>query len=60
MRRRDFISLLGGMAVGWPHNGLAQAPPKRALIGYLGSGSKGASEHLLSGFLQGMRERGYV
>jgi putative ABC transport system substrate-binding protein len=59
MRRRDFITLLGGAAA-WPCNGSAQSPPKRPLIGFLGPSSKTAGARYYSGFALGMRELGYV
>src|SRR5262245_2728139 len=57
--RREFIRLLGGAAAAWPCNGLAQSPPKRPLIGFLGVSSK-ADGRFYSGFLLGMRELGYL
>jgi putative tryptophan/tyrosine transport system substrate-binding protein len=60
MRRRDFITLLGGAAAAWPYNGSAQLPPKRPLIGFLGASSKAASARYYSGFPLGMRDFGYV
>jgi putative ABC transport system substrate-binding protein len=59
MRRRDFITLLGGTAASWPSNGLAQSTSKRPLIGFLAASSKGAGERYYSGFPLGMRELGY-
>jgi len=58
MRRREFITLLGGAAA-WPCNGLAQSPPKRPLIGLLLGSSKAAGARHYSGFPLGMRELGY-
>ena len=60
VRRRQFITLLGGAAVAWPRNGLAQSPPKRSLIGFLAASSKAAGERFYSGFPLGMRELGYL
>jgi ABC-type uncharacterized transport system substrate-binding protein len=60
VRRRDFITLLGGAAATWPCNGWAQSPPKRPLIGFLGASSKTAGARYYSGFLLGMRDLGYV
>jgi putative tryptophan/tyrosine transport system substrate-binding protein len=60
MQRREFITLLGGAAAAWPCNGLAQSPPKRPLIGFLGAGSKAASARYYRGFPLGMQDFGYV
>jgi putative ABC transport system substrate-binding protein len=60
MKRREFITLVGGAAVLWPHGGLAQSPPKRPLIGMLLSSSKTAGARYYGGFPLGMRELGYL
>jgi putative ABC transport system substrate-binding protein len=60
MKRREFITLLGGAAAAWSCNGLAQSPPKRPLIGFLGASSKAAGERYYGGFPLGMRELGYL
>jgi putative tryptophan/tyrosine transport system substrate-binding protein len=60
MRRRAFITLLGGAALAWPCNGLAQSPPKRPLIGFLGAASKAKAVRYYDGFALGMRELGYL
>src|SRR5262249_35366766 len=60
MKRRAFISLLGGGVVAWARNGFAQSPPKRPLIGFLAASSKAAGERFYSGFPLGMRELGYL
>ena len=60
LRRRDFITLVGGAAVGWPRTGHAQQPGKVYHIGYL-SALFPPSEpdwQQRSPFLQGMRELG--
>ena len=57
MRRREFITLLGGAAVGWSLAASAQTQPKiprvRVVIG--GTPARG-----LEAFRQGLRELGYV
>ena len=60
MKRRAFITLLGGAAVAWPISSKAQIPQKRPLIGLLTPGSKTTSGRFYDGFLRGMRERGYL
>jgi putative ABC transport system substrate-binding protein len=60
LKRREFITLLGGAAAAWPSHGLAQSPPKRPLIGLLFSSSKAEGARYYSGFPLGMRELGYL
>jgi putative ABC transport system substrate-binding protein len=60
LRRRQVITLLGGAAAAWPCNGLAQSPPKRPLIGFLGAASKAKAIRYYDGFALGMRELGYL
>jgi putative ABC transport system substrate-binding protein len=58
MRRRDFITLLGGAAAMWPLAALAQEPGKVRRIGFLRVGPPPAA--FIDGFRQGMHEQGLV
>ena len=58
MRRREFITLLGGAAA-WPFAGFAQTLA-RPVVGCLVAGSKAGTERVFDGFMQGMRDLGYV
>jgi hypothetical protein len=58
MKRRNFITLLGGAAV-WPLAARAQQPGKLPTIGILGSGSA-AWSHLISALVRRLRELGYI
>jgi putative ABC transport system substrate-binding protein len=57
IRRREFIGLLGGTALGWPMPARAQQPPKIWRIGIVVEGMRSPA---YDGFLQGMGELGYV
>src|SRR5947199_10383070 len=57
MKRREFITLLGGTAVMWPLATRAQQGPM-PVIGYLSSGSAESSN--LAAFHEGLSETGYV
>jgi putative tryptophan/tyrosine transport system substrate-binding protein len=61
MRRRDFVTLLGGAAA-WPGAARGQPGAKVARIGYLVTASLESPEGraMADAFRQGLRERGYV
>jgi putative ABC transport system substrate-binding protein len=59
MRRREFVTVLGGVAVAWP---LAARAQQKAMpvIGYLGSSSPNPNSPNLAALRQGLSETGYV
>jgi len=60
VRRREFITLLGGAAAAWPLAARAQQQPVRSLIGVLSPVSAAAAARYIAAFRSGMRDLGYV
>ena len=59
MRRREFITLLGGAAA-WPLAARAQQPAIARSIGFLGFGPASAQTNRVRGAAGGLRDLGYV
>ena len=57
MRRREFITLLGGVAVTWPLAASAQSKTPR--IGFMGNSTAALEANLVDAFREGLREHGY-
>jgi putative ABC transport system substrate-binding protein len=59
MRRRDFLTFVGGAVAAWPLAARAQQPSV-PVVGYLGGGSRESDAFRLTPFQQGLKEAGYV
>ena len=59
MRRREFISLIGGAAVAWPLRASAQQPAL-PVVGFLSALARDDRPNLTEAFRRGLAEAGYV
>jgi putative ABC transport system substrate-binding protein len=60
LRRREFMTLLGGAASAWPLAARAQQPDKLPTIGLLGPSTAAAQSAWTAAFVQRLRELGWT
>jgi putative ABC transport system substrate-binding protein len=60
VRRREFITLLGGAAAAWPLAARAQQPAKLPTIGYLGASTPLFDTYRVEAFVQRLRQLGWI
>src|SRR6266849_4940356 len=59
IRRREFITLVGGATVAWPLAARAQQSAKLPTIGFLGASTPSAFSYWVAAFVQRLRELGW-
>jgi putative ABC transport system substrate-binding protein len=60
MKRREFMSLLGGAVAAWPVAVRGQQAERMSVIGFLNSESPGPFAQFVAAFHRGLNETGYV
>jgi putative ABC transport system substrate-binding protein len=60
VKRREFITLLGGAAAAWPLAARAQQAGKLPTVGFLGSSTPSAMSQWVAAFVQRLRDLGWI
>jgi putative ABC transport system substrate-binding protein len=60
VKRREFITLLGGAATAWPRAASAQQQAKLPTIGFLGATTPETWSRFVAAFVQRLRELGWI
>ena len=60
MKRRDFITVLGGAAVAWPLAARGQQPAKPPTIGFFSAGSAAALSNWVAALVRRLGELGWI
>ena len=60
MKRREFITLMGGAAAAWPFAVRAQQGQRVRRVGVLWPGASAPASPRLESFREGLREAGYI
>ena len=60
MRRREFMTLVGGAVAAWPLAARAQQQRKLPTIGFLGASTSSNWSHWTTAFVQRLRELGWI
>jgi putative tryptophan/tyrosine transport system substrate-binding protein len=60
VRRREFITFLGGAVVGWPLSTRAQQSAKVPIIGYLSQSSGSRETQFTAAFVRRLNELGWI
>jgi len=60
MKRREFITLLGGAAAAWPLAARAQQPGKLPTVGFLGAATLSTWSPWVAAFVERLREVGWI
>jgi putative ABC transport system substrate-binding protein len=58
VKRREFITMIGGAAAAWPL--VARAQQRPPTIGFLGTSTPSVWSHYVAAFAQRLRERGWI